>query len=112
MARRPGFTLVELLVAMLLVQVALLAVLATSAVIVRAVGDNEARWRAVQRASDRLERLAAGPCTASAASVQYVDGAQETWRVDVANGVRDLRDSISFGRTDPRSVVLESRAAC
>lgn len=109
---RHGFTIVELLVATLLVQVGLLATVAGSAVIVRSIRDDEARWRAVQRASNRIEWLAAAACAPAAISTTYADGAREAWRVVVSEGVRDLRDSVTFGGRDGRAVTLEARAPC
>lgn len=110
--RRSGFTIVELLVATVLVQVGLLATVAASAVLVRAVRDDESRWVAVQLASDRIERLGTAPCAPVAASAMSAEGVHENWRMTVSSGVREMRDSVSYGPHGARSVVLESRAPC
>lgn len=109
---RSGFTIVELLVATVLVQVGLLATVAASAVLVRAVRDEEARWMAVQLASNRIERLGAATCAPVVASAMSGEGLHESWRMTLSGGVRDMRDSVSYGPSGARSVVLESRAPC
>lgn len=109
---RPGFTIVELLVATVLIQIGLLATVAASTVLVRAVRTEESRWLAVQIAADRLERLGTTACAPVAVSASSGDGIHESWRVTVSSGVRDMRDSVSYGPGGPRSLVLETRAPC
>lgn len=109
---RSGFTIVELLVATVLVQVGLLATVAASAVLVRAVRDEESRWAAVQLASSRIERLGAATCASVAGNATSGEGVHESWRMTVSAGVRDIRDSASYGPNGARAVVLESRAPC
>lgn len=109
---RSGFTIVELLVATVLIQIGLLATVAASTVLVRAVRAEESRWLAVQFAADRLERLGTTACAPVAASASSSDGIRESWRVTVSSGVRDMRDSVSYGPGSARSLVLESRGPC
>lgn len=109
---RPGFTIVELLVATVLIQVGLLATVAASAVLVRTVRDEESRWVAVQLASNRIERLGAAPCVAVAASAVSGAGVHESWRMTVSSGVREVRDSVTYGPNGAHAVLLESRSSC
>jgi len=109
---RPGFTIVELLVATVLIQVGLLATVAATAVLVRTARDEESRWAAVQLAANRIERLGTAPCAAVAASAGSGAGVHESWRMTVSSGVRDMRDSVSYGPNGAHAVVLASRSSC
>src|SRR5690242_4271343 len=87
--RRPGFSLVELLVAIILIDVGLLAVVQTHAVVVRRRNELRAQSAAVAAAASRVERLVAAPCapaTGAAASPVY----DETWLVRPSGQTREI----------------------
>jgi prepilin-type N-terminal cleavage/methylation domain-containing protein len=115
-ARHPrrGFTLVEVLIAVLLLNIGLLALVASSAVLVRQTTLLRARAIALQTATNRLEWLAAGACIATTGTAAGSIGLLETWSArPIAGGARELRDSVTFtvqGRTF--SVSLETRQTC
>jgi Tfp pilus assembly protein PilV len=111
--RRPGFTLVELLVAVLLIDVGVLAMVGGTAAVARRQVEMETRTKAAQLANNRIQGLIAGPCSASHGSATSGGGIVEHWLLDVADGQRDLRDSVVFfiARAE-RSVVIRSRAPC
>src|SRR5690349_17985721 len=73
--RELGFTLLELLVSILLVDVAILAVLHTHAVVIRNRNETRARSAAVDAATARVEQIIASPCAAVAGSAQSAGSA-------------------------------------
>jgi Tfp pilus assembly protein PilV len=113
-ALRRGFTLVELVVAILLIDVGVLAMVSGTAMIARTQVEMRTRVAAAQAATNRIQRLIAGSCTATIGSAIGERGIVERWSVDLlSNAQRDVRDSVVFtvnGRE--RSVVIRSRAAC
>lgn len=110
---RNGFTLVEVLVAVLFIDVAVLASVATSALVVRRQVELRAHIAASEAAANRIEMLALGACAGTSGSAAGPHGIVEQWSVTIAGGVRSMRDSVSFraGRNE-KSVVLESRRRC
>lgn len=114
-ARRSGFTLVELLVAVVLVDVGLLAIVGAGAVVVRRTSELRARSTAVRVASNRLELLRGiGPCTTVTGGEDMPSGMAEAWSVQVqASDVRDITDSVSYqSPTGSAGVVLRTRVPC
>jgi len=111
---RPGFTLIELLVAVLLIDVGVLAMVSATALLTRRHLDLRARVSASQLATNRIQRLTAGPCAASVGSATSADNAAEHWAATVLpNSVLDLRDSVVFlADTTERSIVVRSRVRC
>lgn len=93
---RRGFTLVELLVVLLLLDVGLLALVGFVAALYRNGNDTRATARAWAIAAARLERMASvtcgGPNTGSATS----PGGVSEWFAEAAgpNGTRSLFDSV------------------
>lgn len=109
-----GFALVEVLLAVILINVGLLALVAGSAVLVRQATDLRIRRNALQLGTNRLQLLGAAPCGAASGAANGAAGVREQWSVDVmGNGVRDLRDSVIFSvRGELRSIVLRTRLPC
>jgi prepilin-type N-terminal cleavage/methylation domain-containing protein len=128
-SNRRGFTLVELLVAVVLVNVGLLALVGGSAAVVRRHTIIRARSVAAQMAKARVELLAAVACGAGSGATSgaasgastTVNGFAETWTVSaLANGVRELSERVTFptpatpGGEGNRNgeVLLRTRVAC
>lgn len=111
---RRGFTLIEVLLAVILVTVGLLALVAGSAVLVRQSADLRLRRTALQAASNRLQQLGAASCVSTSGAADGPLGVHEQWSVGLLpNAVRELRDSVSFvERGERRSVVLRTRLPC
>src|SRR3954471_18878321 len=87
--RRAGFTIAEVLVALVLFAVALLGLAGSSALAVRATGSALRERRAVQRAADRIASLRALGCT-SARSGSAIDAGlalDERWITSSTGGV-------------------------
>lgn len=113
--RRAGCTLVELVVALVLCTMGLLAMLGASALLVREVAAEAAETRAIAVARSRLDSLAALECaTRAAGSALHDHGLAERWWMEgVSPGVQRIADSVSYpapGGT--RSTVLRTAASC
>jgi len=117
-----GFTLVEVLVAILVLGVGVLALVGTSAGVTRMIGRGKVETRAAQAASSRMEmlRLAAsassppcsGPGFASGGPV-LSGGMAESWRVPPAGRVRQVRVTVTYLTfRGPREAVLETAMTC
>ncbi|HEY9225575.1 MAG TPA: hypothetical protein VIP11_02935 [Gemmatimonadaceae bacterium] len=111
---RPAFTLVEVLVAVVLIDVGLLALVAGSAVLIRQTTEMRARGAAVRVAANRLQLLGATACVASTGSTRGPFGIHEYWSVDPpTEGVREMRDSVTYASpAGERSIVLATRLPC
>jgi Tfp pilus assembly protein PilV len=96
--RRPraAFTLLELLVALVLLDVGLLALVGTSAAVARSLAGAAAGSRALDLASARIERTLASPCRGPAAGMATpMPGAVEWWTDrPEPNGGRTVSDSV------------------
>jgi len=109
-----GFTLIEVLVAVVLIHVGLLSLVAASAMLVRRTTQVRAETVALQAAGNRLEILGAGPCAASAGSATGPFELREEWSAALeAGGTLDVRDSVTFGVPGRvRSIVARTRVPC
>lgn len=93
---RHGFTLVEVLVALVLVQFGLLAVAATSAIAARHVAVATRAAHASDVARERLESLRWTACAAESEGGRVTAEISEHWSVRGADGWRSVRDSVEF----------------
>ena len=117
LASRPGFTLAELLVAVVLVNVGLLALVGGSAALVRRHSAIRAQGIAVAVASSRLERLSVASCNAvpaASGTAMRADGISERWSIGSAlNRTREVADSVSYWSHGERKViVVRARVPC
>jgi len=115
LALRRGFSLVELLVALIIVDVGLLALVGTTVVLVRERTELRARSAAIRAASARLEWLGAGPCRPTSGSTAASWQPAEQWSVELtANATRELTDSVTFGvgGDGAHVIVVHSRLPC
>lgn len=114
-ARRPGFTLVELLVALVVFDVALLAFAADAAVLVRLRGVSARRDAAVSAALSRVAGLRARGCPSPSGGEAVPDpGVHEAWTVTATVGMgRRVTDSVTYaGLSGPANFVLRTTVAC
>lgn len=112
---RNGFTLIETLVALVLFQVAMLALAATSAVAARDLATAHRSVRAQVLARNRLELLRAQPCPQTAvASTTLPGGFTERWSIDAAGLRRPITVVVEYSLPRGRTgrVVLSSAAIC
>src|SRR5262245_46928094 len=92
-----GFTLLEVLIALVLIAVGMLALVGSTAVLVRQTAEIRARAAAVRAAVNRLQRLGAVTCAPAVGSQTGAYGIHERWTVEVrTEGVRDLSDSVTY----------------
>jgi Tfp pilus assembly protein PilV len=114
MRTRTGFTLVEVLIAVILIDVGLLALVASSAVLVRQANALRLRNAALRAATNRLQQLGGAPCLPATGTATTADGIREAWFVSApATRILDVRDSVTFpAGTATHSVVLHTRLPC
>ncbi len=97
MLTRHGFTLVETIVALVLLQIAMLALAATAGMASRDLADAVMRRRARALAASRVEVLRSTACSAANSGSRVLEaGMVEHWRTDVIGAARSLTDSISL----------------
>ena len=111
---RRGFTLVETLVALVLVQFGLLAVAAASGIAARDMAAATRISRAREAAHDRIESLRPGACRAMAEGSVSTAAWDEHWSVRGDSVVRIVRDSVEYRLPAGRRgrVVLEHAVLC
>ena len=94
---RAGFTLVEALVALVLFEIGIMALVASGAVAARDLAAANRRTRARSAASEHVERLRVSACAASAhGRADIAGGLAESWRVEAAGPTRVITDSIEY----------------
>ncbi len=100
--RRGGFTLVELIVAIMILVVGVLGLASTAAVVSRMIGSGGYQTVAANVAQTRFEKLRSARCGALASGTATTRKVTEAWRVQqVSARLYFAVDSISF--TDMRS---------
>jgi Tfp pilus assembly protein PilV len=112
---RRAFTIVELLVAVLLIDVGLLALVAGSALVVRQVAEGHAHALAVRMSMNRIESIAStSSCSAARGQSNGPHGIQERWTVAVrGGGDREIIDSVRLQEASgPRTIVTRLRTPC
>jgi prepilin-type N-terminal cleavage/methylation domain-containing protein len=113
---RGGFTIVEVLVALVLLAVALLGVAGSSALAVRVTGTALRERRAVQRGADRLAWLRAQGCAAarSGSATDAELALDERWTTSpTPNGVTLIDEVVRWRTTrGTRTVLLRSAILC
>ncbi len=116
-----GFTLVEVLVAIVILTIGIIALAGSSSSVTRMIGRGKIETRAAQAASRRMEilRLAAdesprctSPGFASGGPV-ISGGMTESWQVSGTGAVRQIRVTLTYLTVrGPRNAMLETRVAC
>jgi prepilin-type N-terminal cleavage/methylation domain-containing protein len=114
--RRPGFSIVEVLVALVLVTVGLLGIAGNGALAMRVAGAAARERRAAQRAADRLALLGSQGCAlARSGTLTDPDAAlSEQWTVGAStNGVALVDAEVRWsGPTGTRRLTLGSAILC
>ncbi len=113
-AARQGFTLVELMVAVMMLSVGLLGLASSSAHVVRQVGGGAQQSIAANVIQSRLEWLRSVPCSKIKDSTAVHRGVTEHWAPGpTVNGVLWVRDTVKFsvGGT-PRTKVYSMAVPC
>ena len=119
---RGGFTVVEVLLALIVLGIGILALSGSSSLITRMIGRGKAETHAALAASGRMERLrlaarSTSPrCTAeefASGGPVLGDGLTESWSVTPAGPVRRVKVTVTYLTVrGVRSAVLETAVAC
>jgi Tfp pilus assembly protein PilV len=111
---RRGFTLVETLVALVLVQFGLLAVAAASGIAARDISTATRIARARDAAHERVELLRPRACTATTEGSASTAAWQEHWSVRGDSVIRFVRDSVEYALPAGRRgrIVVEHAVLC
>lgn len=93
---RAGFTLAELLVALMVFSVGALAMVATSANVMTMITASKNRALAASIAASRFERMRAQPCSAHQTDSASTRGITEAWQVVKLAKADDVTVRVSF----------------
>lgn len=110
---RRGFTLIEVLVALVIFDFGMLALMASSAVAARNLGAANRRQHAQWLATDRVEELRATACAGSPVSTGRAaapGGLTEFWRVESIGSRRVISDSVDLPLPNGRRGNVVARA--
>jgi prepilin-type N-terminal cleavage/methylation domain-containing protein len=117
-----GFTLVEVLLALVVLSVGILALTGSSAVVNRMIGRGKIETHAALLAAQRVERLRLAAVSTSPRCVSpsfagggpvWDDGLRQSWTVDPAGTPRRVRVTVSYLTIrGARSAVLETTIPC
>lgn len=114
-ARRRGFSIVEVIVAMMIVTVGLLGIAGSTALALRTTLDATRRRDAAERAQSRLALLAATGC-ARASSGSATDATRqltEQWSVRATGQFQQVTDSITWvGASGSGTFTLTTAIPC
>jgi prepilin-type N-terminal cleavage/methylation domain-containing protein len=108
---RRAFTLVEVLVALMMLGVAAAGLVSALAGDHRLRDMAAAHTFAADRARERLELLAALPCAGDLSGTSVSAQGAERWRASVSPSAWQLTDSL-VPRTPGHALVIEARVAC
>ena len=112
--KRAGFTLVELLVAMMVFAVGMLGLAATAGSVTRMMGGAKRQTIAAAVAQSRLEKLRSSPCASITSGSETVRGITNVWTVTAVSRGVNVKDSVSFptSRNVRRSKVYQTTLSC
>jgi Tfp pilus assembly protein PilV len=110
---RRGGTLIELLVALLLLDLALLSLAAVGALTAKRIGDAGRRSRAATAAANRVERLSALPCASPTGGTGVLErGVTESWSVQRRVRSLELSDSIEIAARPSERIIVRRGVPC
>ncbi len=113
---RTGLSVVEVLVALMLVSIGLMGIAGSTALALRTTLDSAHRLGAAQRAASRIAHLSANGCRRSVTGSTTDPARQfsEHWTIaSPVNGFAEVTDSVSWlSARGPRSFFLASAITC
>lgn len=112
---RGGFTLVELIVAMLMLTIGLLGLAGVGAVVLKQMKGGTYQTIAASIAQSRFEQLEGDPCASIVSGSATVRGMSETWTVSTLGlRAKTVRDTVTFVGTKgiTKKVGLHTVIAC
>ena len=111
--RRPGFTLVELVVSVVVLAVGLLALTGASAVVARQVGGGAQLTLAATMAQSRFESMRGRDCTTLESGASERGGIAEQWSVVRSGPVLEVTDTVKLaGRHAHRVHAFRTSIPC
>ena len=114
--RRSGLSIVEVLVALMLVAIGLMGIAGSTALALRTTHDATRRREATELATTRLSQLYAAGCAQASAgshadSTRHID--EHWWVAARANGLATVTDSLAWtGARGWRTLVLTTGITC
>lgn len=115
-SQRAGLSIVEVLVALVLVAIGMMGVAGSTAIAFRTTLDAARRREAAQRASSRIAQIAASGCALAMAGASTDSARQvsEQWSVSMpVNGFALVTDSVTWtGTRGKSSLALTSALTC
>jgi len=91
-----GFTIVEMLIAVVIFSVGLLALAGTASVTMMTLTSTQSRSIATSVAESRFERMGATACASRASGSAVSRGISETWTLDRLARADDVTVSVTF----------------
>jgi type II secretion system protein I len=91
-----GYTIVELLIAVVIFSVGLLALAGTASVILTSLTSTQSRTIAAGVAESRFERIRATPCATRASGTAKTRGIAEAWTLDRLARADDVTVAVTF----------------
>ena len=112
--RRAGFTLVELLVAMMVFAVGMLGLAATAASVTRMMGGARRQTIAATVAQSRLEKIRSSPCASLLSGTDTVRGVVSKWTITSVSRGMNVVDTVTFrsSRNGTRMRVYRTTLPC
>jgi prepilin-type N-terminal cleavage/methylation domain-containing protein len=113
MTARVGFSLIEVVIAILILSVGALALAGSSAVMVRRLSDSARTAAGASVARSRIESSLAAPCSALTAGSEQILGIHSEWSVAGAQNSADIKQRVTYAaRHGPHSEYFISSATC
>jgi type II secretion system protein I len=111
---RAGFTLVELLVAMMVFAVGMLALAATAGSVTRMMGGARRQTIASTVAQSRLERIRSSPCAALTSGSDTVRGVISRWTISTIPRGVNVTETVIFptSRGGTRTKTYNTSLSC
>lgn len=106
-----GFTLIEVVVAIVILSIGVLALAASAAATVRSTADGERIDGIARAAESERERSYASTC-AAAAGVDSVSGARVVWTATPAGAVLALRQTLTLAPNATGVTTITAAGAC
>lgn len=113
-AARSGFTIVELIVAMLMLTIGLLGLAGVGAVVLKQMKGGTYQTIAASIAQSRFEELEGDPCASIAGGTATVRGMGEQWTVaNLGLRAKTVYDTVSFASSSgTRKVGIHTVVSC
>ncbi|MFN2602311.1 MAG: prepilin-type N-terminal cleavage/methylation domain-containing protein [Gemmatimonadaceae bacterium] len=113
MRSQVGLTLIEVVVAVLILSVGALALAGSSAVMVRRLSDGARTAAGASVGRRRIESSLAAPCSALAGGSEQIFGVHSEWSVAGTQNSADIKQRVTYpARRGPHSENFISSAPC